>query len=338
MLSYPLLWRAKHRHEAERSRRVWRRPRWAGHGAAACPLPSPGGTGTSRTGGRLRLQPARCRVVCSILALLGIFFWPVAWVLPLARLQAGGPSSVPGGTEAVSWPRSSRGHYILPAKNPSAVRRHYFSPCASNCGFLKHVTKMPLTHCVAAVGVLLRWLRWDVSLPPPGKAAAGLTSPGSERRSVGSAHPLQTLKGTTKILQRKEFLVPLFCLNKYPLANVIKVRNEHKTLSPMVNSKLSHVAGYQVPAWRGTMLWSIIPPRLSGGGERSKPALGKHPTAVPPPREVPSAAAERLQRRRNRCRWGPEPCKAPEPRLRPVITIRKMTFRLRDRRRFLPLG
>lgn len=29
-------------------------------------------------------------------------------------------------------------------------------------------------HRIAAVGVFLQWLRWDVSLPPPGKGGRGL--------------------------------------------------------------------------------------------------------------------------------------------------------------------
>lgn len=77
--------------------------------AAACLLPSPRAMGTSRICGGLCLQQAWCRVVWSVLVLTGDFFWPVAWVLLLARLRAVGPSSVPGGTEAVPWPHSSRG-------------------------------------------------------------------------------------------------------------------------------------------------------------------------------------------------------------------------------------
>lgn len=128
------------------------------------------------------------------------------------------------------------------------------------------------------------------------------------------------------MLWHKMFLIPLFCLNKYPLANIIKVYNKYKTPNPMVNSNLSSVVGWQVPARRGAMLWSSFPPWVIQRGRRANLLLENVPQPFLLPGEVPSAAAERLQRRRNRCLGGTEPCKAPEPCLRRGITVRKMTF------------
>ena len=94
----------------------------------------------------------------------------------------------------------------------------------------------------------------------------------------------------------------------------------------MVNSNLSGVVGWQVPAQRGAMLWSAFPPRVIRVGRRANLLLENIPQPFPLPGEVLGTAAECLQRRRNRCLGGTEPCKDPEPCPRRAITIRKMTF------------
>lgn len=78
------------------------------------------------------------------------------------------------------------------------------------------------------------------------------------------------------------FLIPLFCLNKYPLANIIKVYNKYKTPNPMVNSNLSS-CGLAGPSPEGSDALELLPSLGHPAGEKSKPAPGKRPAAVPPP-------------------------------------------------------
>lgn len=70
---------------------------------------------------------------------------------------------------------------------------------------------------MAAWGGFPRCIWWGAFLPPPGKVAMGLTCPGPEQCSVGSACPSQALKGAVQILRR---IAHPARLCKRPLANL----------------------------------------------------------------------------------------------------------------------